>query len=169
MKLTGSVFIVLSFFLIGYTKRKKQLELQRIYEQLTAFVRLVKNDVQYTSSTTPQILEKAAACGDYLLLSFIDAALERVEKGGEFTKELCGAFEEFALRVRLTVNSREALADLFASSAEINSQELNEKCAVCDELLREALESTKAENAQKKGVYETVYTLLGAAVCIALV
>ena len=169
MRIAGSLFIVLSFFLIGYTKRKKSVCRQEVYEQLIRLTYRIKNEIEFSTLSVSEMLEAVSAGGEFDELVFLDEALAKADKSNDFTACVCNSFSAFCELRRLERGCACAMYELLNSVCVLNSQVIVEKCCSCAQLLEESVRVVKDENRQKRGYYETVYTLIGAAVSIALI
>ena len=160
--------VVMAGFALGYSRRADMLRRERVLSELGALAAAFRANAQYEHDSALVCLEKFAASERAAALSFLPLALEDADGGELLGAALKNRYLEWRERERLTASLAADTADFLEGLAASSRQTEINRCAYIESRVAEELTAVRGENAQRRGFYETVYTLAGAAVAIAL-
>ena len=168
MKVFGMLVIVIAGFALGYSRRADMLKRERVLAELGALAAAFRVNAQFEHESALVCLERFAASERADALSFLPLALEDADGGELLGTALKNRYHEWRERDRLSSGLSSEIADFLEGLAASSKQTEINRCAYIEGRVAEELTAVRGENAQRRGFYETVYTLAGAAVAIAL-
>lgn len=168
MKALGMLVIVMAGFALGYARRADMLRREQILNELGALAAAFRANAQYEHDSALVCLERFAAGERGCTLSFLPLVLEDVDSGELLGAALKNRYTEWRERDHLNMSFSAEIADFLGGLAASSRQTEINRCAYIESRVAEELTSVRGENSQRRGYYETVYTLAGAAVSIAL-
>ena len=168
MKALGILFIVMAGFAMGYSRRADMLARERVLSELGALAAAFRANAQYEHDSALVCLEKFAVSERGSTLSFLPLALEDADGGELLGTALKNRYLEWRERERINTSLSAETADFLEGLAASSRQTEINRCAYIESRVAEEFSAVRGENAQRRGFYETVYTLAGAAVAIAL-
>ncbi len=168
-KIIGFAFIVAASGLLGFTKRNEAGEAQKICGQIHEFLCEISQCIELKFQSLPDFLIRASASERYAMLEFLGDACTKIEDGESLRKALIVSLKEWDKSRLLSRDEVEELIGAFYTLGEGNAAQEALKLIPVTEFFKARAEERKLQNEKKRGMYETVYALVGAAVAIVLV
>lgn len=168
MKLFGAVFIIFSSFILGVSKRNSQLRCAKIIEQFIRWCEALKDNIEYKSLSLSDFVDRTAVSERYALLDFLPISCQLSDKGKTIREALVNALVNSSSYLMLNGEEKQEMVTLFNEIGSDTDISEIQKLSISVANLSGILEQRKQHNNSRKGFYESIFTLAGAAVSIVL-
>ncbi len=168
MKIAGCVFIVLAAFALGFTKKSRILDGERMTELLLRLFSELRYAMAFKSGSLIEALESISEQALFSRLDFLGGALRQYKETGALRPALCDAFCAWGDYAALNEEEQRAALGLFESLGTQSGDRESEKLSLACARLEASLSVRRDDRRAKRGYYELLYTLAGAVVAIIL-
>lgn len=168
-RMVGFVFIVASAGLLGMVKRSEHVTAQRLCAALAEWLAELQQTVSLRMLSLPELIAQNAQSERYQSLRFLEHAVERLEEGDTLCGSLTHGIEDWEEARLLARDELDELLQVFRSLGEGNTVQEERKLAPALAYFKVRAEQRRCDNEKKRGLYETVFTLVGVIVAVVLV
>ncbi len=165
LKITGCLIIIVTGALLGFGMGEKYLIREQILNDITVFLRNLKNNVMYKKDTTAQAIYNAAFMSNFKKLHFFT----NYEEGdNNFPQTLKTALykTENKIKLYLLLNETECFKNTLLQLGTTNTSEEIEKLNFSISFFEEALQNAKIQTKIQLKLYKSLGLAGGIGVAI---
>lgn len=169
MKTVGAIVIIVTSYILGHARRGIMLLGAEIVDQFVQLFKELRSAIAHGMGSLTALLETCAYKESYNKLTFLAMISSNPKAADNLCDALCDAFEDWESRNSLTKDEAAVISGLLQNIGESGAQNELAKLDFAIERLEQALQGRCTLNEKRKGFYETVFTLTGAALAILLI
>jgi len=168
LKLVGSLFLIISAYILGAVVRAQKIKQERILQKLSEWLCELRDSIQYKTSSLQKVVETTADSARYEDLDFLRKSVELMKQNESIKNSVINAFcESDCCDVLVADTAREMKELLVLLGSEIDSVVLRYIDQFVQKLGQEYRQLHEKNNSQR-GYYEALFTLGGAAIAVML-
>ena len=168
MKFIGTVFLVFASFFLGHARRGAKIKGEKIMSAFSSFFGEIADSIEYRSRSMGEILDTLSVTEKYADLDFLPLSCRFRDQGLNLQQAICKGFSQSDCIQSMSMQEKAEAMDMIQSlGCETDALAISRlRCA--GEQFHSFAQNRHESNKQQNGYYETMYTLIGAAIAIVL-